>query len=246
MTITPEHLRALRCAQPEVWAPLISAAIDANKIRQVPDFLANMLHESYRLTKLRESMDYSPARLLEVFPTHFSQATANLYGRVKGPSGLVRAADEYHIAEIAYGGRFGNRPAGSGDGYTFRGAGPGQITFRANVEAFGAAIGWTDRIENLPAFIATPGGGAASFGQYWRAKGCDDMQTTAQMRKAVQGGTLGLQEVTILRAEVDGVLNPRPVARPAPARPVLTTRTTRAPVVSESDALNLAQLNKDR
>jgi putative chitinase len=66
-----------------------------------------------------ESLNYTAARLREVFPTHFTPSMAQRW-----------AHNERMIGEIAYGGRMGNAPPPSTDGYDFRGAGLSQVTGR--------------------------------------------------------------------------------------------------------------------
>jgi putative chitinase len=69
--------------------------------------------------EMLESLNYTAIRLRQVFPTHFT------------PSMAVRwAHNQQMIGEIAYGGRMGNAPPPSTDGYDFRGAGLSQVTGR--------------------------------------------------------------------------------------------------------------------
>jgi putative chitinase len=49
-------------------------------------------------------------------------------------------ANDVRFFDAVYGGRLGNRPA-TDDGYTYRGRGPFQLTFRGNYQAIGQAIG---------------------------------------------------------------------------------------------------------
>lgn len=82
---------------------------------------------------MTENLNYSAAGLLATFPSHFT------------PGMAARAAHNPRmIGEIAYGGRMGNAPPDSSDGYLFRGAGLAQVTGRAEVTA-------------LQAFLATNG-----------------------------------------------------------------------------------------
>ena len=85
--------------------------------------------ETSGFTTIRENLNYSAARLLEVFPTHFTAASA------------ARAAHNPRaIAVLAYGGRMGNRP-GTEDGWLFSGKGLLQETGRANVAVLAARLG---------------------------------------------------------------------------------------------------------
>ena len=77
-----------------------------------------------------ENMNYSAQRLLQVFPTHF---TASMAQRC--------AHNGKAIADIAYGGRMGNAPPPSDDGWNFRGRGLSQVTGRDGYKALAAKTG---------------------------------------------------------------------------------------------------------
>lgn len=64
-----------------------------------------------------ENMNYSAEGLLRTFPTHFTGSMAERY-----------AHNPRMIADIAYGGRMGNRPPPSDDGWNWRGHGFAQTT----------------------------------------------------------------------------------------------------------------------
>ena len=71
-----------------------------------------------------ENMNYSAARLREVFPSHFSASMAANY-----------AHNPRMVADIAYGGRMGNKPPPSDDGWNYRGRGLSQVTGRDGYQA---------------------------------------------------------------------------------------------------------------
>ncbi|HTP64218.1 MAG TPA: hypothetical protein VMJ66_02420 [Geobacteraceae bacterium] len=85
--------------------------------------MAQLSHESGEGTEMTESLNYKPAALLKVWPSHFTPAQAMAYGRTD-----EHPADQKMIGEIAYGGRMGNAPAPSEDGYNYRGRGFIQTT----------------------------------------------------------------------------------------------------------------------
>jgi putative chitinase len=76
-----------------------------------------------------ENLNYSAAGLLATFPTHFTPAMANRC-----------AHNPQIIAEIAYGGRMGNAPPPSTDGFTYRGRGLAQVTGKDNYRALNAFL----------------------------------------------------------------------------------------------------------
>ena len=84
--------------------------------------------------EMTENLNYSAQGLLATWPKHFDADTAAQYAR-----------NPEQIAIIAYGGRNGNAPAPSEDGWTFRGRGLSQVTGRTNYQNL------TDRInQNNP------------------------------------------------------------------------------------------------
>lgn len=64
-----------------------------------------------------ENMNYSAEGLLRTFPRHFTGSMAQRY-----------AHNPRMIADIAYGGRMGNAPPPSDDGWNYRGQGLSQVT----------------------------------------------------------------------------------------------------------------------
>ena len=85
--------------------------------------MAQLSHESGEGSDMTESLNYKPAALLGQWPRHFTPAQATSYGRTAD-----HPADQKMIGELAYGGRMGNDPAPSEDGYNYRGRGLIQTT----------------------------------------------------------------------------------------------------------------------
>ena len=102
----------------------------------VVHLMAQLSHESGEGTELVESLNYKPSSLLHQWPSHFTPAQALQYGRTS-----AHAADQRMIGEIAYGGRMGNAPAPSTDGYDFRGRGFIQTTGRNGYAALAQRTG---------------------------------------------------------------------------------------------------------
>lgn len=89
-------------------------------------FLAQVLHESGSMRRVKENLKYSAKRLLEVFPKYF-----------KTPEQAKRCAgDERKIANKVYGGRLGNGKESTGDGFRYRGRGLIQLTGKNNYQQF--------------------------------------------------------------------------------------------------------------
>jgi putative chitinase len=98
--------------------------------------MAQLSHESGEGTQMVESLNYRPAALLGQWPTHFTAAQAQLYGRT-----TEHPANQKMIAELAYGGRMGNAIAPAEDGFTFRGRGFIQTTGKNGYNTLATATG---------------------------------------------------------------------------------------------------------
>lgn len=79
---------------------------------------------------MEESGNYSAARLLQVFPTHFSHSQAIEY-----------AHNSKQVFDHAYGGRMGNANPPSDDGYNYRGRGLSQVTGKNGYAALAKKTG---------------------------------------------------------------------------------------------------------
>ena len=89
----------------------------------VAHFMAQASEECGQGLEMIENMNYTAQRLRQVFPTHFTPTMAQRW-----------AHNPRMIADIAYGGRMGNAPPPSDDGWKYRGAGLSQVTGREGFE----------------------------------------------------------------------------------------------------------------
>ena len=151
----------------DVWFEPVRDACEAwqlNNEHRVAMFIANTLHESGRYRRLIESLAYSARRLLEVFPRYFTDDEAERM-----------AGDEFAIGERVYGGRMGNGPPGSGDGFKFRGRGLIQITGRSNYLAISALVYDRDNpaaiFDDVDVFVMATWAAYASAA-WWDTNGC--------------------------------------------------------------------------
>jgi putative chitinase len=85
--------------------------------------MAQFSEECGQGLEMVENMNYSAQGLRSTFPTHFTPAMAQR-----------DAHNPRLIADIAYGGRMGNAPPPSDDGYNYRGHGLSQVTGREGWE----------------------------------------------------------------------------------------------------------------
>jgi putative chitinase len=150
-------------------------------------FLAQCGHESGGFKAVNENLNYGAKGLLGTFPKYFNAATAAQYER-----------KPEMIASKVYGGRMGNGPEATKDGYKFRGRGYIQLTGKDNYTSFDKFV--DEDILGNPDLVATkyPLMSAAWFfnkNGLWSIcdKGADDATVTA-VTKRVNGGTIGLAD----------------------------------------------------
>jgi putative chitinase len=111
--------------------------------------MAQLSHESGQGREMTESLNYKPATLLKQWPKHFSPGQASAYGRTP-----EHPADQKMIGILAYGGRMGNDPAPSEDGYHYRGRGFIQTTGKDGYKSLGQLTGLD--LVNKPELVNDP------------------------------------------------------------------------------------------
>ena len=89
-----------------------------------------------------ENLNYSAQGLIKTFPTHFT-----------GTMPDTCAHNPQMIADVAYGGRMGNAPPPSDDGWNFRGRGLSQVTGREGYAKLATTTG-LDLVNN-PDLVST-------------------------------------------------------------------------------------------
>lgn len=87
-------------------------------------------HESAGFTRMEENLNYSAARLRQIFPKYFDEIQAK-----------YAAGNPQAIANKVYANRMGNGPEQSGDGWNHRGLGPLQLTGKENQTRFLQSLG---------------------------------------------------------------------------------------------------------
>jgi putative chitinase len=168
--------------------PETAAKFGINTPLRLAHFLAQCGHESGGFKATQENLNYSAKGLMGIFKKYFpTQALAEQYQR-----------NPQKIASKVYGGRMGNGPESTGEGFKFRGRGYIQLTGKENYTAFGKSIN-EDMTAN-PDKVAThyPLLSAAWFftknGLHKMAdQGATDAVVT-QITKRVNGGTIGLAD----------------------------------------------------
>jgi putative chitinase len=164
------------------------AKFELNTPLRLGHFLAQAGHESAGFKAVTENLNYGAKGLLGIFKKYFpTEAKAKLYER-----------KPEKIANLVYGGRMGNGPEASGEGFKFRGRGYIQLTGKDNYKAFDAVV--PENLIETPDLVATkyPLLSAAWFfhknGLHKIADpGATDAVVTS-VTKRVNGGTIGLAD----------------------------------------------------
>jgi len=162
--------------------------ISQNSLR-VAHFMAQILQESGGLALEYESLNYSPERLVAVWPSRFK------------PKGPLDPNDYAHNAEKlaneVYGNRMGNDQPG--DGYAFRGRGLIQTTGRDGYTTATTIV--RQQFPNAPDFAAAPdevldpAWCLAVAAAEWADSGCNakaDQDDLRAVTRAINGGIIGL------------------------------------------------------
>ena len=173
------------------WGPgTFKAAVAYYKMPAVraAHFFAQCAHESGNFAFLSENLNYTAEQLTKTWPKLFPADIAAKY-----------AKQPEKIANRAYGGRMGNGPEESGDGWKYRGRGAIQLTGKDNYTAFSKAV-------NKPEVLTKPDivSGELAFesamfffdkNKLWAIcdRGINDSAIT-ELSKKINGGTLGLQD----------------------------------------------------
>jgi putative chitinase len=168
--------------------PDTAAKFGINTPLRLAHFLAQCGHESNGFKATSENLNYSAKGLMGIFKKYFpTQTLAEQYERKPEA-----------IASKVYGGRMGNGPESTKEGFKFRGRGYIQLTGKVNYQAFGKSIN-EDLVSN-PDKVATayPLLSAAWFfstnGLHKLADQGSTDQVVTQITKRVNGGTIGLAD----------------------------------------------------
>lgn len=158
---------------------------EINTVRRVAAFIAQMAHESELKPGREENLNYRAQRLCEVWPGRFPNvAFAAAY-----------AGNPEKLANRVYGGRMGNGDEASGDGWKYRGAGPGQLTGKANWAGFAKAMGMS--LDEALAYGRTIEGGVMSFAWFWEENDINRFADTPGVNdetRRINGGEHGLAD----------------------------------------------------
>jgi putative chitinase len=157
---------------------------DINTPSRIAMFLAQVGHESGGLNFVKENLNYSAESLAKVFPKYFKDVDPNEYAR-----------QPEKIANRVYGGRMGNGPEESGDGFKFRGRGLIQLTGHDNYAKFAGDMGLD--IDAAVDYLETNDGAAMSAAWFWNSRKLNEVADAGDIVKStklINGGTIGLED----------------------------------------------------
>lgn len=208
---------------PKFGVEVLKAAMKYYKMtpERAAHFFAQTNHESGGFAKFNENLNYGAKGLRGIFGKYF-------------PTDQMAVAYERKPEKIAnkvYGGRMGNGPESSGDGWKYRGRGALQLTGKDNYKALATYLGKPEILTN-PDLVATDYIFESAIwffdkNKLWDIcdKGVSDA-TILSITKKINGGTHGLDDrsaktkkyYNLLKGiKVEGAAAPAPAAKPAAA-----------------------------
>lgn len=158
---------------------------DINTIVRASAFLSNAAHESGEFKIFEENLHYRRESLLKVFPKYFSESNVDNY-----------VGNYVAIASRVYANRMGNGNEASKDGWTYRGRGVIQITGKNNVTDLSKHL--NKSIEDTCTYLLSKEGALEGSLFYWQKNNLNkiaDKGSIVQVRRAVNGGVIGLSDV---------------------------------------------------
>lgn len=191
--LTRDQLAQLLLGNPYLdhWYHALEQALpdyDINTPQRVAAFVAQCAHESGGFRALKENLNYKAVTLRKIFPKYFpDDATANHYASLPNK--------QEAIANRVYGGRMGNGPEASGDGFRYCGRGLIQLTGKQNYQNFADSI--ETPVEDVPEFLATFEGAVQSACWFWESNNLNqwaDKGDILTLTKRINGGTIGLED----------------------------------------------------
>lgn len=172
--------------RPEIatkWSTAFEKHVTADRFslgeREIDDFLGQTLHETAMLEKLSEDLNYSAARLMQVWPARFP---------------TVDVAEKYAynapgLAEKVYQGRMGNVEPGAG--YKYRGRGVPMVTGHDNYAELARLTGLP--LLESPDLLAQPDAALRCGVLWWEGHVPDAVIDNDELvTRRVNGGVVGL------------------------------------------------------
>jgi len=176
------------------WADPLSAAMTRYAItspKRMAAFLAQIGHESASLSRVEESLNYSAARIRQLAA---AAVPGSRWHRL-GSRAFELAHNPVALANAAYGGRMGNGPEASGEGWRYRGRGLLQVTGKYQYTRQSALLGLP--LLEQPDLLRQPSYAALSAAAFWYERRCNalaDNEDFAALTRRINGGLNGLTD----------------------------------------------------
>lgn len=194
MTLTTQLFTHLfpKAQDPASWVASMNNVFpnyEINTPQRVAAFLAQCGHESGGWTTFEENLNYSAQGLVGIFKKYFpTLESAQPYAR-----------KPEKIANKVYGGRMGNGPESSGDGWKYRGRGPIQLTGKNNYLNFAKDMfeDWENLFQNPDWVTSDKDFALMSAIWFWNKNGLNvqaDSGDIKLMTKKINGGYIGLDD----------------------------------------------------
>lgn len=191
--LTRDQLAELLPGNPHIdyWYSALEKLLpdyDINTPQRVAAFVAQCAHESGNFRMLKENLNYKAATLRKIFPKYFP--TDDMAAQFAAMPNRQEV-----IANRVYGGRMGNGPEASGDGFRYIGRGLIQLTGKNNYQAFAMSI--ETPVEEIPEYLATFEGAAQSACWFWETNNLNKWADTGDIReltRRINGGFIGLED----------------------------------------------------
>lgn len=161
---------------------------EINTKLRVAAFLAQCAHESGNFRAIKENLNYRWETLRKIFPKYFpTDELAKQYASMPNK--------QEAIANRVYGGRMGNGPEASGDGYRYCGRGLIQLTGKDNYTRYAQSLEIS--VEEASEHLTTFEGCVQSACWFWEANNLNqwaDKRDLITLTKRINGGTIGLED----------------------------------------------------
>lgn len=199
MPITEKQLQQIlpnAGRQAGVFVPALNAAMGKFGIitrLRIAAFIAQVGHESGHLRMVKENLNYRAERIREI---GLASAPDSRW-RSLVPRATELGGQPEKLANAVYGGRMGNRPEVSGDGWRFSGRGLIQLTGRLNYDACSEALFGDGRLLNTPELLEHPVYASMSAAWFWQTNGLNSLADKGDLRqitKTINGGSNGLKD----------------------------------------------------
>jgi putative chitinase len=190
--LTPDLLQAAlpRCNHvPTLYGDMMqfNTAFALNTPKRISAFLAQIGHESADCMIAEENLNYSAARLLQIFPSHFSNLTeARTY-----------EFSPVRIANRVYANRMGNGDESSGDGWTYHGRGYIQSTGKTNYNILAGLFLPPRSLADTVAYLKSQLGALHSAYLYWNMNHLNiicDAGNIPLLTRRINGGLNGIDD----------------------------------------------------